>query len=159
MNEEAKKNLLRKIPTGLYVIGVKDGAGAQHAFTGSWLSQCSMKPPCVMLGVRHGSQSLDFLKKGRAFSVNFVAKSDRKILEQFFKPAPASGNRFGDLGFSLKATGTPVLDAAIAFLECEVKHVLDAGDHSVVVGEVVEAEVRRDEAPLVMSDTPWHYGG
>jgi flavin reductase (DIM6/NTAB) family NADH-FMN oxidoreductase RutF len=158
MNEEAKKNILKKIPYGLYVIGVKDG-DAYHAFTGSWFSQCSMKPPCVMLGVRHGTHSLDMLKKGGAFTVNFVAKENRKILEQFFKPAPAHGNRFGDLGFALKITGTPVLDAAIAYLECEVKHVLAAGDHSIVVGEVLEAEIRRDELPLVMGDTPWHYGG
>ena len=158
MNEDAKKNVLRKIPYGLYVIGVKDG-DACHAFTGSWFSQCSMKPPRVMLGVRHGTHSSDMLKKGRAFSVNLVAKEDRKILEQFFKPTPAHGDRFGELGFALKVTGTPILDAAIAYLECEVKEILDAGDHSIVVGEVLEAEVRRDESPLVMGDTPWHYGG
>lgn len=158
MNEESKKNILRKIPYGLYVIGVKDGA-ASHAFTGSWFSQCSMKPPRVMLGVRHGTHSLDMLKKGGAFTVNFVGKEDRKILEQFFKPTPSDGNRFGALGFTAAKNGAPVLDASLAWLECDVKSVNDAGDHSIVVGEVTEAEVRRDEPPLVMGDTPWHYGG
>ncbi len=158
MNEAAKKNILKKIPYGLYVIGVKDGE-AYHAFTGSWFSQCSMKPPRVMLGVRHGTHSLEMLKKGRVFSVNFLAKEDEEILKQFFKAAPSGGDRFGDLGFSVKTTGAPVLDAAIAYLECDVKHILDAGDHSIVVGEVVEAEIRKDEHPLVMGDTPWHYGG
>ena len=158
MDETAKKNLLRKIPYGLYVIGVKDGA-SHHAFTGSWFSQCSMKPPRVMLGVRHGTHSLDMLKHGKFFSVNWLAKDDKKILEQFFKPTPSSGNRFGDLTYQLKKTGTPILDKAIGFLECEVVHVHEAGDHCIVIGEVVNAEVLRDEAPLVMSDTPWHYGG
>ncbi len=158
MNEDAKKTILRKVPYGLYVIGVKDGA-SHHAFTGSWFSQCSMKPPRVMLGVRHGTQSLDMLRQGGVFSVNFLPKEDQKVFEQFFKPTPASGNRFGDLGFSLKRTGTPVLDKAVAYLECEVKHLFEAGDHSVVIGEVVEAEVVRPAEPLVMADTPWHYGG
>ena len=158
MNEEAKKKILRKIPYGLYVVGVK-GGGSHHAFTASFLSQCSMKPPRVMLGVRNDSQSLQMIKHSKVFSINWISKNDRKILEQFFKPTPASGNRFGDIPFTLKKTGTPVLDASIAHLECEVKEILDAGDHSIAVGQVIEAELTQDELPLIMSDTPWHYGG
>ena len=158
MNEEAKKNILKKIPYGLYVIGVKD-KNSQHAFTGSWLSQCSMKPPRIMLGVRHGAHSLEMIKEGKAFSVNFMAKKDKKIFEQFFKTPPSNGNRFGDLEFSLKKTRTPILKDAVAYLECEVKNIFETGDHSIVIGEVVEAEITKDEPPLIMSDTPWHYGG
>ena len=158
MNEEAKKHILKHVPCGLYVIGVRDGDG-HHAFTGSWLSQCSMKPPRVMLGVRNGSRSLDLMREWKVFSVNLMAKSDKKIVEQFFKHTPASGDRFGELGFTLKKTKTPILDGAISYLECEVVEIIEAGDHHIVLGEVVEAEVRQPDAPLIMSDTPWHYGG
>ena len=158
MDETAKKSILRKIPYGLYVIGVKDGE-SYHAFTGSWFSQCSMKPPRVMLGVRHGTHSLDMIRHGKVFSVNWMSKEDKKVLEQFFKATPATGNRFGDLTYQIKTTGAPVLDKALSFIECEVAHIHEAGDHSIVIGEVVNAEVRSDEHPLVMGDTPWHYGG
>jgi flavin reductase (DIM6/NTAB) family NADH-FMN oxidoreductase RutF len=158
MDETAKKNILRKIPYGLYVIGVKDGA-SYHAFTGSWFSQCSMKPPRVMLGVRHGTHSLDMLKHGKVFSVNWMSKEDKKVLEQFFKATPADGNRFGEMTYQVKKTGAPVLDKALSFIECEVVHIHEAGDHSIVIGEVVAAELRSDTPPLVMGDTPWHYGG
>ncbi len=158
MNEDAKRQILRKIPYGLYVIGVKDGDG-HHAFTGSWFSQCSMKPPRVMLGVRHGTHSLELVRQHRVFSVNLLPKTDQKVLEQFFRPAPSNGDRFGEVGYSVKKTGTPVLDRALCYLECEVKEIVEAGDHSIVIGEVVEAEVLSPDAPLVMADTPWHYGG
>ena len=158
MDEEAKRKILRQIPYGLYVIGVKDGDSC-HAFTGSWLSQCSMKPPRVMLGVRHGTHSLEMLKEGKVFAVNWLSKNHKKVLEQFFKATPASGNRFGELSYKFFKTGAPVLDEALSFLECEVVHIYDAGDHSIVVGEVVNAQLRNSEAPLVMGDTPWHYGG
>ena len=158
VNEEAKKKILRLIPYGLYVIGLKDG-DSHHAFTGSWLSQCSMKPPRVMLGVRSGTHSLELIQKGKMFSVNFLPKSEKKTLEQFFKPTPADGNRFGDVTYGLKKTGTPILDSAVGYLECEVKHIFDAGDHFIVIGEVIEAEVLKEDLPLVMGDTPWHYGG
>ena len=158
MNEEAKRSVLRQIPYGLYVIGVTD-KNVCHAFTGSWFTQISMKPPRVLLGVRQGTHSLELMKSGKVFSVNFLAKSDKKIFEQFFKPAPATGNRFGDVTYGLKKTGAPVLDAATQYLECEVREIVEAGDHSAVVGEIVEAEVLKNCKPLVMSDTPWHYGG
>ena len=158
MNEEAKRRILRQIPYGLYVIGLKDG-DSHHAFTGSWLSQCSLKPPRVMLGVRCGTHSLDLLQKSKVFSVNFLPKSEKKILEQFFRLAPPIGNRFGEVRYHVKKTGTPILDSAAGYLECEVRHVFEAGDHSIVVGEVIEAEILKEDSPLVMSDTPWHYGG
>jgi len=158
MNEESKRTILRKIPYGLYIVGVKDGEG-HHAFTGSWLSQCSMKPPRVMLGVRHGTHSLELVRTGKVFSLNFLAKNSQKVFEQFFKPTPSNGNRFGELGYHLKRTGAPILDIATHYVECEVVQVVDAGDHSIVIGEVVEAEILKDEPSLVMGDTPWHYGG
>ena len=158
MDEQAKKKVLRHIPYGLYVIGVRDKE-SHHAFTGSWLSQCSMKPPRVMLGVRHDTHSLDLIRESKVFSVNFLAKSDQKLMAQFFKPTPASGNRFGEAGYSLKKTGAPVLDHAVSYLECNVVNIYEGGDHSIVVGEVVEAATAKEESPLIMSDTPWHYGG
>ena len=158
MNEEAKRNVLRRIPYGLYVIGLKDG-NSYHAFTGSWLTQCSMKPPKVVLGVRQGTHSLESLKSGKVFSVNFISKSDKKIVEQFFKPASPEKGRFGDVAFTIGKTGAPILECATQVLECELRDVIDGGDHALVVGEVVEAEIRKDEPSLIMSDTPWHYGG
>ena len=158
MNEESKKKILRYVPYGLYVIGVKQD-DLYHAFTGSFLTQCSFKPPRIAIGVRNASHSLEMMKASGVFSVNFVGKADRKILEQFFKHTPESGSRFGDLAFQLKKTRTPILDVAVAYLECEAKSFHEAGDHTLVVGEVLEAEVVKDEPPLFLSDTPWHYGG
>ncbi|MBI3316152.1 MAG: flavin reductase [Candidatus Omnitrophica bacterium] len=158
MDENAKRTVLRQIPYGLYVIGVRDG-NTHHAFTGSLFSQCSMKPPRVMLGVKQGTHSLEMMRSARVFSVNFLSKKDRKILEQFFKAVPAHGNRFGEITYSTQMTGAPILDAAVSYLECEVKDIFEGGDHSIVVGEVVSAKVVKDEPPLVMGDTPWHYGG
>ena len=158
MNEEAKKKILRTIPYGLYVIGVREG-DTHHAFTGSWFSQCSMKPPRVMLGVRHGTHSLDLLKKGKVFSVNFLSKDDKKIFEQFFKATPSNGNRFGELTYRTKKTGAPILDKAISHLECEVVEIHEAGDHSIVIGEVIEAHLHREAEALTLRETGWHYGG
>ena len=158
MDRETRKTVLRKIPYGLYVIGVKRGEEV-NAFTGSWFSQTSMEPPLVMLGVSKKSLSLEMIRASKVFSVNFLLKSQQELAEHFIKPASRLGNKFGDVPFTVGRTGTPILDSVPYYLECEVREIAEGGDHAVVIGEVVEAGLRRDGQPLVMSDTPWHYGG
>ena len=158
MDREVRKAVLRKIPYGLYVIGVKEEGGV-NAFTGSWFSQASMEPPLVMLGVSKKSLSLGMIRASKVFSVNFLLKSQKDVAEHFIKPASRVGNKFSDVPFTLGRTGTPILDSAPYYLECEVREIAEGGDHAVVIGEVVEVGFKQDAQPLVMSDTPWHYGG
>lgn len=158
MDRDTRKTVLRKIPYGLYVIGVKRG-NEVNAFTGSWLSQASMNPPMVMLGVEKKSTSLSMIREEKVFSVNFLLKGQKPLAEHFVKPAHRVGNKFGDVPFTLGRTGTPILDSAPYYVECEVREIAEGGDHAVVIGEVVEVVLRQDADPLVMSDTPWHYGG
>jgi flavin reductase (DIM6/NTAB) family NADH-FMN oxidoreductase RutF len=155
----AKTKLLRAVPTGLYVIGLKAG-DELHGFTASWLTQVSLNPPCVMLGVRAGTRSYEMIRAGRVFTVNFIRREHKSTIEHFFKPVSQNGGRLGNFSFRIEKTGAPVLDEAIGFLECEVRTVADGfGDHAAVIGEVVNAAVREDVPPIVMADTPWHYGG
>ncbi|MFX7612984.1 flavin reductase family protein, partial [Acinetobacter baumannii] len=55
--------------------------------------------------------------------------------------------------------GLPLLTELPYWLEAEVRHIYEGGDHSVVVAEVVEAGVRQEAKPLIMWDTGWFYGG
>lgn len=159
MDLAAKKELLRKIPYGLYVIGVK-GDEQINAFTGSWLSQASMTPPLIMTGLRKDSRSLELLKEGRVLSVNFIRKENRSTLEHFFKPVKQEQNRLGDIPFHTDQTGCPILDEAIGYLEANVLDIHEHyGDHAIVVAEIINAKINDNIDPLILSDTPWHYGG
>ena len=159
MNESAKRKLLRHVPYGLYVIGV--GTGEQlGAFTASWLTQVSMQPPVIAVGVRGASRSLKLARKKRVLSVNFIDKRHQHTLRYFAKATRDEQKRLDSVLHSPGTTGAPVLDDAIGCLECRIRRVVDGfGDHAVIIAEVVEAEVRSDAAPLIMTDTPWHYAG
>lgn len=159
MDLTAKKKLLRLIPNGLYVVGVKSG-NKLHAFTGSWLSQISMEPPCIVMGVRKDSRALKMMKQDRVFSVNYIRKGNRDTISHFFKPVQQADNKLGHYHFHTDVTGAPILDESIGFLECRINKVLSGfGDHAAVIGEVVNAKLKEDVLPIVMTDTPWHYGG
>jgi len=158
MDEQAKKVALRKIPYGVFVVGVKQGDDL-NAFTVTWLSQCSFQPPLIMMAVRVGSASHDMIREGGVFVVNILGKDQKALGERFFKRVPRVGNKLGEVAFRTGVTGAPILEEAIAYLECKVCHFVESGDHNVAIGEVVEAGVREDVEPLILSETGWHYGG
>ena len=159
MDKEVRKKILRKIPYGLYILGLRNGDQC-HAMVGSWLSQCSFEPPLLMLGIRKASYSHTMLEHGAALSINFPAKDQKKLVERFFKPHEAKDGKFGgDVSFHLGKNGAPILDDAIAHLECKVSQIVPGGDHDIVIAEIVESEIKTDSDNLVMKDTGWHYGG
>jgi flavin reductase (DIM6/NTAB) family NADH-FMN oxidoreductase RutF len=159
MDPQARKTLLRKIPHGLYIVGVAHN-GQLNAFTGTWLTQASFTPPRIVLGVRKDSGSFEMLKQSRVFSVSLLRKDQQSVAEHFVKPSRLVGEKLKDVPHHLGRTGAPVLDDAIGYLECEVREIANEhGDHAVVVGEVVEAVLRRDEPALTLMDTGWQYGG
>ncbi len=158
MDELTKKKALRMLTYGLYVIGVKDGA-AVHAFTGTWFSQASFKPPLVMLGVSGEGRSASMIKQTGVFSVNILGQGQKEIAQSFFKCPDPQGGKFGEVPYTLGRNGCPVLEEAPAFLECKVVETVEKGDHLVVVGEVVEAGVKKESVPLTLSETSWKYGG
>ncbi len=159
MDPQAKKTALRKIPHGVFIVGVKQDAHL-NAFTGTWLTQVSFTPPRVALGVKKDSLSFAMVEAGRVFSVNVLGKDQKAIAEHFVKPAKVVGEKLNGVRYRTGTTGAPILEEAIAYFECEVREIANAaGDHAVIIGEVVDAGVRRDEPALTLMDTGWQYGG
>ena len=158
MDKEVKKKLLRKIPYGLYILGLRDGEKV-HGMVGSWVSQCSFEPPLLMLGMKKGSYSHKMLDHNPFFSVNFPKKEQRKLVEGFFRPYEVKENKFGEVPFHLGKNGAPVLDDTLGHFECKAKQIILGGDHDIVMAEIIDAEIIADLPNLLMSDTPWHYGG
>ena len=158
MDPQVKKTVLRKLPHGVYIVGVAHN-GARNAFTGTWLTQVSFTPPLVAIGVRKDSGSLEMIKQGGVFSVNLLGKAQKAIAEQFVKPATA-GDKLSGVKTREGSTGAPVLEEALGYFECRVREIANEhGDHAIVIGEVVEAVLLRDEPALTLMDTGWHYGG
>lgn len=159
MDAQAKKIALRKIPHGVYIVGVKQGEQL-NAFTATWLTQISFTPPLVALGIKKSSHSFDMIRHDGVFTVNLLGKEQKALAEHFVKPAAVVGEKLKSVPHRPGKTGAPVLEEAIAYVECEVREVANTqGDHALIIGEVVEAGVRQDGPALTLVDTGWHYGG
>ncbi len=158
MDLEAKKKALRKIVHGVYVVGVRDGERL-NAFTATWITQVSFKPPLVVVGVSQEAVSHRMIEQARVFTINFLGEDQKPLAQHFLKPAHLGGDKLAGIRYRLGTTGAPILEEAIAHVECQVRDIHAGGDHSIVVGEVVEAGVAKDADPLCLKDTGWHYGG
>lgn len=167
MDANAKKTALRMIPYGLYVLAGETRDGRVSASTVNWVTQASFEPPLVVVAVKADSSAHGVIKDAGAFSLSALGKGQQSLAFAFFKPARREGNTIGGEPFRTGKTGAPILASAAAFLECSLAGTVEKGDHSVFVGEVVEAGVttepagRPDDAILSLRDLGENtfYGG
>ena len=158
MDEHAKKTALRMIPYGLYVLTSSDGQGNVAAATINWVTQTSFKPPLVAIGVKQDSGAHELIKKTGHFVLNVLGKGKQGVAFGFFKPAELDGHTISGEAFYTEKTGSPILECAAAHVECTLVHTYEGGDHSVFVGEVVDAGVketpegRADDVTLLLKD-------
>jgi flavin reductase (DIM6/NTAB) family NADH-FMN oxidoreductase RutF len=152
---------------GLYVMTAEDKNDLISAATVNWVTQASFKPPLVAVGVKTDSQIHDIIKTAGNFALNVLGNGQQGTAYSFFKPAERDGQKISGEPFRAGITGAPVLENTPAFVECRLLTTVEEGDHSIFVGEVVDAGVtqklegRADEATLLQKDLgeKTFYGG
>src|SRR6478672_1495372 len=162
--DRLRRRVLWKMPSGLYVIGSTDKAERRNGMTLNWASQVSFEPKLLGISVEHGALTHELITAGGVFSLNIIDREDRAIVRKFTKPvdvdlAAKTLNEFPYLDGP--ATGAPVLAQAVAYVECEVRQPVEVGDHTLFLGEIVNAAFLKDEETPVlrMEDTRMSYGG
>ena len=155
---EAKKVLLRKIPHGLFICGVREGDEV-NGFTASWVTQGSFDPPLVVMAVKADGSSHGIIQRTKRFSLNVLRSDQKDLAAVFFKPQKALGGRFETAPFRSGTLGLHILENAIGGVECEVVGEVMHGDHTVFVGEVKSSYLHNDGEALNLSSTGWSYGG
>ncbi|MFZ0821188.1 MAG: flavin reductase family protein [Candidatus Acidiferrales bacterium] len=158
MDVNTKKKSLRLITYGLYVATARDGE-TFAAGTINWVSQSSFTPPLVMAGIKADSRLHEAIARSRAFVIHIVGVGQKTLATSFFKGAERAGDTLNGFAFENGMTGAPVLLDPPAWFECRVVDEIRRGDHTIYVGEVVEAGVRREEQPLTIREAGFTYGG
>jgi len=158
MDPQQKKNSLRNITYGVYVMTVKSDNNYAAA-TVTWVSQASLDPPKIMLGLKRESKTANLVKETQLFVLNILGESQKTMAKAFLKHANVEDGKLNGYNFCPGETGAPVLIEAPSFLECKIEKLIEGTDHDVVVAEVINAGVQNEETPLVLRSTGWSYGG
>ena len=158
MDDAIKKTALRMIPYGIYVLTAEDSSGNVGAATVNWVTQTAFAPPLLVVGTKADSHALGVLKEAGGFGLNVLGKGQQGLAFAFFKPAEKGDGTISGEPYRRGDTGAPILENAIACLECKVAEIVERGDHHIVIAEVVEAHVpkqpegRPDLETLHMAD-------
>jgi len=163
LDDELLNRVTWKIPNALALVGSAAG-DERNGMTTSWITQLSMEPVLIGIGVDNSAVTHRLITEGGAFTVNLWDAEDTRVFVKFSKPANYED---GDDGPTLNGrpvttavTGAPVFVEAIAWVDCEVRWSHDLGTHTLFIGEVVAASIENDEArPASMNDTRMKYGG
>ncbi len=158
-SDEILNRVTWKIPNALALIGSRAG-DEWNGMTASWITQVSMEPVLVGVGIDNSALTHRLISEGGSFTVNLWSAEDTRTFVKFSKPAKKEGMTLNGRPIREGVTGAPIFEEAIAYMDCEVRHAIDFGTHTFFVGEIVDADIRDDEArPASMADTRMKYGG
>jgi flavin reductase (DIM6/NTAB) family NADH-FMN oxidoreductase RutF len=139
--------------TGVTVITV-DQDGEVHGMTANAFSSVSLDPMLVLVCVDHRARTHAHLHARKRFGINVLSDSQRAISEYYARSSEnhQHAERAG-AHFDRTRHGTPVLEGALAYLECRLHSAQDAGDHTIFIGEVEDMVVREGDPLLFFRGT------
>lgn len=138
---------LGKFSYGVYVVGAKH-AGRINALTCAWVMRVSHRPPLVAVSVGKSRFTHGMIASSRAFSVNVLARDQVELARHFGLRSGRDTDKFRGVAYREGVTGSPILEGVAAWLDCRLQGSVEAGDHTVFIGEVVEGG-STDREPLI----------
>jgi flavin reductase (DIM6/NTAB) family NADH-FMN oxidoreductase RutF len=159
LTDELLNQVTWKIPNALVLIG--SAAGDEwNAMTASWVTQVSMEPVLIGVGVDNKAVTHRLISAGKHFSISLWSAEDTRVFVKFSKPAERSDSTLNGRPVFAAVTGAPIFEEAIAWMDCELRNAYDLGTHTFFVGEVVAADVPApDQRAAAIGDTRMKYGG
>jgi len=141
------RSVMGRWATGVSVVTAHDPSG-DAGLTVNALLSVALDPPSLLVSLQQGVDTLPVLRRSRSFGVSFLSAAQRELSQRFARPVP-SEEKFRGVAFHRGTSGVPLLDGALAALECRVVSESPAFDHVLVVGEVLRIEEGADGAPLL----------
>lgn len=131
--------------TGITVVTTIDSHGHPHGMTVNSFSSVSLDPPLVLVSIDLRNAILGHFISTEWFAINILAEHQEPLSRRF---SSAAENRFVDVDWTAGASGVPLLNGVLAHLVCSVVRTFEAGDHTVLIGEVRTATCNEGK-PLI----------
>jgi flavin reductase len=160
----AFREAMGSFPTGVTVVTVATGDGTMYGVTVNSFSSVSLDPMLVLVCLSENSRGVGLIERAGAFAVNVLCAGQRDVARRFAdRHRPVGSLMFDGVPFEPGVTGCPVLFGATASFECRLRQSHPAGDHLIMLGEVVALVHRPELEPLVFHEgtyrSPGHWPG
>jgi 3-hydroxy-9,10-secoandrosta-1,3,5(10)-triene-9,17-dione monooxygenase reductase component len=144
--QRAYRDTIGHFATGVTIV-TTTGPDGPAGMTTNAVTSLSLQPLLLLVCFDRGSRTLDVVRASRRFAVNILRATDRE-LAAVFASKRVGREKFESVTHS-EAHGVPVLDAALAWVACELRELLPGGDHEIGIGEVIGMGVEGESDPLV----------
>lgn len=158
---------------GVHVIGSHNGQGDLNAMIADWVMQVSFEPRLVAVSIENDATTLKYVRATNVFSVNMLHEKDgidiarkvvmpadsSKIRGRTGEGATARIHKLDGISYVVCENGTPLLNDALGWYICDAEQFIPAGDHTLVIGRVVDGDVIRSGDMLIERDLGWEYAG
>lgn len=139
------RHVLGHFASGVTVITTQHG-GQFHGTTVSAFCSLSLRPPLILVNVDLKATIHDLVVASGVFGVNILAEHAESTSQHF---ARRTLDKFSGIGYRLGQLGVPLLEDALATLECRLVARYPGGDHSIFIGEVVSTSTQSQGQPLL----------
>lgn len=147
------RRILGHWTSGVAVVATVTHDGAPRALTASAVASVSLEPPLVLACVERSADTHDAIRHARVFSINVLPQSGERLARRF--AGDETAEKFTGIAYRSEVTGSPILEDALAWVDCTLYDVYDGGDHGIFVGTVVAGFAREGE-PLVYYRSGYH---
>ena len=138
VSKDEFRSALSRFASGVTIVTIRTKDDKPGGITVSAFSSLSLEPPLILICIDKRASVHDLFEEGRYFAINILAEDQELISRRFASKEP---DRFTGTGYREGTSGAPLLDGALASIECRVVHSYPGGDHTIIVGEVEGATV------------------
>jgi 3-hydroxy-9,10-secoandrosta-1,3,5(10)-triene-9,17-dione monooxygenase reductase component len=147
------RQVLGRLPTGVVIVTGGNSATPKGLVVGSFMS-VSLLPPLVAVCPAKTSTSWPEIEQTGTFCANILGHGQEQLARQF---AASGGDKFAGVDWApAPASGAPLLDGVAAWIDCRIYNRVEAGDHWLVLGEVLELSVSGEGGALVFHGGAFH---
>jgi flavin reductase (DIM6/NTAB) family NADH-FMN oxidoreductase RutF len=146
------RRVLGSFAAGVTVVTTRGTDGTAYGLTATAFTSVSLNPPLVLVCVDKRSESHPHLPKSKIFAVNLLAADQEELSGRF---ATSGTDKFAGLETTTAVTGAPILKGALGYVDCRTTQIVDAGDHTIFIGEI-QALDAVEGAPLLYFRGAYH---
>lgn len=146
MEGDEFRRILGHLTGGIAVVCAREPDGTPRGLTAIAVTSVSLDPPLVLACVDRSAETHGCIERAGAFAVSLLDERGERLARRF--ATMPTERKFDGVAFRTEATGAPILEAALGWVDCRVWASYDGGDHTIFVGEVVDGDAS-DGAPLL----------
>lgn len=140
------RQVMGRYPTGVVLVSAIEDDGTPVGMIVGTFASVSLEPPLVSFMPARTSTSWPRIRATGRFAINVLGASQEQVCRSF---SGRNGTKFDEVPWTVSAGGSPVLDDAVAWMDCTLADVFDAGDHEIVLGKVEQMDVASADLPLL----------